>query len=140
MLKWFRFRYPEVAVEFQALEKAHVFARPALLRQLLFSILSNAFEYSDREGKGRISVRIEKSPLGAAFVCADNGIGISTEEQKHIFKKFFRGAGARELKPRGEGLGLFVAAMVAETHGWKLDVESIPHIGTTFRVTMPKLP
>ncbi len=105
------------------------------LRGLLVNLVSNAIKYS-RAG-GCVHVSVEAHAGEAVFTCADNGLGISTEDQERLFTEFFRSTNPEALQRPGTGLGLAIAAQIVTRHGGRIDVESELGIGTTFRVTLP---
>lgn len=67
---------------------------------------------------------------------ADEGPGISLEEQERLFTPFFRGGQGRRIK-RGMGLGLSIARDWAEAHGGRITLESTPGVGSIFTVWIP---
>jgi signal transduction histidine kinase len=67
----------------------------------------------------------------------DSGLGIPAAEQKEIFRKFVRGETARSQNIPGTGIGLSMALMIVEAHGGRIEVESEPGKGSTFRVVLP---
>jgi PAS domain S-box-containing protein len=104
------------------------------LDQVLTNLLLNALKY----GRGRpvhVRARID-GPL-AQIEITDEGIGITTENTRRIFDKFERAVPAHY---GGLGLGLFIARQIVEAHAGRVEVESTPGVGSTFRVTLPRLP
>jgi signal transduction histidine kinase len=71
------------------------------------------------------------------FSVQDTGIGISEDQKKRIFMKFFRGANAVRMETRGTGLGLFITKNIVEAHGGKIWFESEEGKGTIFYFTLP---
>lgn len=102
-------------------------ADAGLSRQVLTNLLSNAIKFRKPEG-GRVTVTLKKNML----TVSDTGIGMTPEEQKHIFDRFYRAEDSRTSG--GFGLGLALVKRIADVHGWKIDVESKKDIGTTFTV------
>jgi len=68
---------------------------------------------------------------------ADTGVGISPDDQAHLFDRFFRSREAVQGKVEGLGLGLYIARSLVELHGGRIWVESEPGRGSTFYVTFP---
>ena len=68
---------------------------------------------------------------------ADDGLGISEEDQAGLFSAFFRTTNPAALSESGTGLGLAIVASIAERHAGHVDVESRLGEGTTFAVTLP---
>lgn len=96
-----------------------------MLRQILNNLLSNAIKFRKPEG-GTVTITLKKN----ALVIADTGIGMTPEEQKHIFDRFYRAEESRTSG--GFGLGLALVKRIADVHGWKVDVTSVKNVGTTF--------
>ncbi len=105
------------------------------LRAVLVNLVSNAVKYS-RAG-GTVKLSLAEDAGNVVFTCADDGIGISAEDRRHLFEEFFRSTNPEALHRPGTGLGLAIAAQVVTRHGGRIDVESELGAGTTFRVTLP---
>jgi signal transduction histidine kinase len=104
-----------------------------LLGHIFTNLLSNAVKYSEPGATVRFSVDRE----GPDAVCTirDQGIGISEEDQQHLFKAFHRGSNVG-TRP-GTGLGLLLVKRCAELHGGKLQLNSRIGEGTTVTVRLP---
>ena len=105
-----------------------------LLKNVLFNLISNAIKFSPEGGKVEITVQVLNSL--AKISVKDNGIGISKEDQKHLFERFFRGHNATHIQ--GTGLGLNIVAKYVELMNGSLDFESKENKGTTFVITIPQ--
>ncbi len=112
-----------------------VYGDKAKLGEVLANFLDNAIMYTP-EG-GRIIVQAEVTNKEAIVTVVDNGVGIPKHEQKKLFKKFYRSKDARELRPDGTGLGLYVAKKVMTAHNGKVILESTPGEGSTFGFKLP---
>ena len=66
----------------------------------------------------------------------DNGIGMSSEDVKHVFERFYRADNARYSKAQGSGLGLSIAKWIIDRHGGYFDVLSRKDIGTRITVIL----
>ena len=107
------------------------------LRQVLNNLLDNAVKYTPAGGEVTVEVAVD-SPV-ARLRITDTGTGISAEEQRHIFQRFFRAESARTRSPGvgGTGLGLSICQSVVHNHGGEIHCKSFIDRGTTFTVTLP---
>ena len=107
------------------------------LAQALWNLLDNAVKYSgeshdvhvDVEGNGEVAIRVR-----------DAGYGVAPSERKQIFRKFARGAAAREHGIKGTGIGLAMVKHIVDAHGGTISVDSEPGRGSTFTMTLPSIP
>jgi heavy metal sensor kinase len=123
------------------------------LRQVVSNLLDNAIKFtaaraggqgcdpSDAARQGCITIELVRDDAArvARLRVQDNGIGISPEDQQHIFDRFFR---ADKARPRdggtgGTGLGLSICQAIVESHGGEITVASQPGNGATFTVSLP---
>jgi len=100
------------------------------------NLLSNAIRYTP-EG-GRVEAQCGAADAWAWFSVADSGIGMTEDTKSRIFERFYRDPAARRAEPRGLGLGLSIAQRLVAAHHGRLDVESQPGQGSTFRVWLPR--
>lgn len=114
------------------------------LTQVLVNLVSNANKYTDKGGDILLSAERTANQWdsqGAAEVVhiwvKDNGIGISEEDQKKIFQKFFRSEDPKTREAPGTGLGLNITRSLVEMQGGKIWFESEYRVGTTFHITVP---
>ncbi len=105
--------------------------------QVLLNLLANAAKFSDREGVGRIVVRLCIAGREARVEVRDSGPGIPLAQQAAIFEKFRQGGDTLTAKPQGTGLGLPISRQIIERLGGRLWVESVPGAGATFSFTLP---
>jgi signal transduction histidine kinase len=104
----------------------------ARVERIVVNLVSNALKYSSQE----VVVRLDQGPLGTVVLAvADRGVGISPEDLPRIFDRFFRARGTR--RPEGLGLGLYIARLLAEAHGGRVEVESELGQGSVFRLILP---
>src|SRR5690606_39065608 len=105
------------------------------LSQVLANLLSNAIKYSP--GGGEILVRVEDHGSAAEITVRDHGVGMDRDVIRHLFDRFYRGAGTATAVT-GLGLGLYITKELVEAHGGRIRAESDgPGLGSTFRVTLP---
>jgi signal transduction histidine kinase len=112
----------------------HAYVDEKLLYSILSNLLSNAIKFSPAHSPVQLTLRCE--PEAVTFQVQDQGIGIATEEQGHIYDLFTRGQNARDVL--GTGLGLAVVKRCVELHGGDIRVESQINVGTTFTVKLPQ--
>lgn len=110
-------------------------ADPDRLEQILTNLMGNALKYSPRGGP--VIVRASRDDGNVSITVADQGIGISLEEQASLFSKFYRAHNDEVRHIPGTGLGLYICDRLAELHGGAIDVDSEKGVGTTFTVSMP---
>jgi two-component system sensor histidine kinase MtrB len=109
----------------------------ARIEQVLNNLVSNALKYSP--SGTRVEVTVLREGEEALFSVSDQGIGISENEQRHLFAPFQRTRGAR-AHAQGAGLGLSVARRIVEAHGGRIEVDSHPGQGSVFQVRLPLVP
>jgi len=102
---------------------------------LLNNLLSNAVKYCEKEPV--IDIEGFSQENNIFIKVADNGIGISKNDQKHVFDKFYRASTGNIHKYKGLGLGLYYVKKIAEAHGGDVTVSSKPGKGSIFTVTIP---
>lgn len=122
---------PNQKIIFSPMKKdATVFLDKKLLRHVLINLISNAIKFSE-EGKS-ISVATSISKTEIKIAVKDEGIGISDEDKKHLFERFFRGHNASYIQ--GTGLGLNIVGKYVELMNGTLDVESEENKGSVFTI------
>lgn len=109
-------------------------ADPNRFNQMMTNYLSNALKFTP-EG-GRVAIKARKKGDFVEVSVVDNGIGISHEDQKKLFERFFQ-AEATKYTVKGTGLGLSIVKQLAEIQGGAVGVESAPKKETTFWFTLP---
>ncbi|HZU86960.1 MAG TPA: GAF domain-containing protein, partial [Anaerolineaceae bacterium] len=112
--------------------------------QVTTNLISNAYKYTPNGGRIIVGAEVADNqwdPNGAARVVHlwvnDSGIGISPEDQKKIFTKFFRSEDPKTREAPGTGLGLNITRSLVEMQGGKIWFESEFRKGTTFHFTVP---
>lgn len=128
---------PGARVEFTTLvEPVMVLADPIALREVFANLISNALHYADKDP---ICIRVEYTPTAKehVFCVSDNGPGIPTDLQPHVFEPFFRGSVAGK-RHKGRGLGLHFVASIAGRHGGRAWLESVVGQGSRFYFSLCK--
>jgi PAS domain S-box-containing protein len=106
-----------------------------LLKNILINLIGNALKFSAEGTEIRLDARV--SPAGPLVVTVkDRGIGISAEDQQHLFSSFFRGGNALNIE--GTGLGLHIVGRYAELLGGTIRLESRLGEGTSVTVEIPR--
>ena len=106
------------------------------LKEVLTNLVSNSIRYTPEGGK--VVVELRKEGGFAKILVTDNGIGISDEDQTHLFEKFYRVDNEQTKVVKGSGLGLFIAKQLVEKMGGQIGVTSKKEEGTTFYFTLPR--
>ena len=104
--------------------------------QIITNLVSNAIKYTPREGWVKISVSVV-GDSGLTTCVEDSGIGISPDDQKMLFQKFFRADNTTTREAGGTGLGLVIAKTLVELLGGSIWVESEAGSGSRFYFTLP---
>jgi len=102
---------------------------------VLNNLLSNVVRYGGSPPHARIDV--SASDQGITIHVADNGAGISEEERRQVFDKFFRGKDARKNAVKGLGLGLFYVKQIIEAHGGTVTLDGNSRKGAVFIIQIP---
>ena len=108
----------------------HVCLDEGFLNHILSNLLSNAIKYSPENSSILFDTRVENTTI--VLRVKDNGIGISPEDQKHLFERFFRASNTGNIK--GTGLGLHIVKRYVELLGGAINVKSTLNEGTEFTV------
>ncbi|MDA0206465.1 MAG: HAMP domain-containing sensor histidine kinase [Acidobacteria bacterium] len=118
-------------------ESLVVDGEPEELRAAIGNLLDNAVKYSGETIK--VLVELEKlSGRRAAIRVTDTGVGITNDELKRVFKRFYRIPGVLSTRVKGTGLGLSIVLSVAKRHGGKAYVESQGKgKGSAFTIELP---
>ncbi len=103
--------------------------------QVLFNIIQNAIQFTE---KGVITISGSKVAAGSEFKVSDTGIGMTEDQIKNIWERFYKADLSRMNTKYGEsGLGLAIVHQLVSLHGGKIDVASEYGKGTTFTVFFP---
>ncbi|WP_461150606.1 sensor histidine kinase [Spirosoma pulveris] len=110
-----------------------VWVDESLLRKILLNLLSNAIKYSGLDSV--ITLEGDCTAHHLTLTVADQGIGISAEDQLHLFERFFRARNATNIS--GTGLGLHIVRQYVELMNGRISLESELHQGTRITLTLP---
>lgn len=108
-----------------------------LLKQVLRNLVSNALKFTDA-GEVRLSAAAGPGADEVTLTVSDTGLGIAPADQERIFGEFEQVDADQSGRPAGTGLGLPFVRRVTAQLGGRLELESEPGRGSTFRVTLPR--
>jgi signal transduction histidine kinase len=146
-------RFQSCGIRLAAAGPVFVTADPTQLRVVLSELVRNSLEAAGAtsgvirrdplgtaESRGEIVVRLERTMSGenaaAILSVTDNGPGLTEKDRTHLFDPFYSGRNAG----RGLGFGLCKCRRIVSGHGGTIEVDSVPHVATTFRVIWPDEP
>lgn len=129
-------------VEHHASAPRWIVADPVRVRQIVLNLLSNAVKFT---AKGEIVVRVASRAHGdnqieVEIVVVDTGVGLSPEQIARLFQEFGQAEVSTTRKYGGTGLGLVISQRLAELHGGRMWVESVPGRGSEFHFTLVAAP
>ncbi len=104
-----------------------------LLVHAVRNVVDNAIKYT--EPTGRVEVGASARGASVAIVVSDTGHGMSTDEARHAYDRFWRAPSARAVP--GHGIGLSLVRQIVEAHGGKVHIASVPGEGSTVTMTLP---
>ena len=126
----------QVSLELDA-RPAAVWADRRMMEELIYNLTDNAIRYNVRGGSVRVAVHPVRERV---IVCVqDTGIGISKEDQEHIFERFYRVDKSRSKATGGTGLGLAIVKHIAAKHNAAITVDSELGRGTTITVSFERM-
>lgn len=109
-------------------DKAHLY-------NVILNLIDNALKYSHKTPHLKLTTRWQNGEV--QFHVADNGIGMSRDEQKRIFETFYRGQTGNVHSTKGFGLGLSYVREIVKLHHGQLNVDSTPGMGSTIGFSLP---
>lgn len=121
-------------INFTAIENIMLHADPEKIGQVLINMLTNAIKYSPQQH--RVEVSLEQQPNEVIISIRDFGIGISHEDQPHVFKRFYRTESANKGY-QGFGVGLYLCAEIISRHGGNVGIVSKINEGSRFYFSLP---
>ena len=122
-----------VALTLDQTEGAAVFD-PKWTEEAVCNLLDNALKYTPPGGS--VTVEVKNYELFSAIRVCDTGPGIAEAEQAKIFGRFYRASGAWQTE--GVGIGLYLTRQIAEKQGGYVKVDSMPGMGSTFSLYIPR--
>lgn len=111
-----------------------IYSDQFMLERILRNLLSNAFKFA----RHKVGFYCRENENSVELIISDDGKGMSDEEQKKIFKEFYRGQNEINRRIDGAGLGLAIVQKLAKLLKIKIDVQSEIEKGSVFCVTLPK--
>jgi two-component system nitrogen regulation sensor histidine kinase NtrY len=123
--------HPRVILQERYLEAPIILADRRVLARALVNLVENALEAMKDGGRLTVSVAADPDGDGAMLCVEDTGPGLSPEVRTRLFEPYF------STKSSGTGLGLAIARCAVEAHGGRIEVDSQPGRGTTFRIRLP---
>jgi two-component system sensor histidine kinase CiaH len=129
----FATRYPERKLVQSLQQDIDINGDPLLLKLLVSNLLENANKYSSREKP--VSLELVKKHEAIYLSVKDEGPGISQDEKKNVFKKFYRIGNEQTRRTKGTGLGLYLCKKIAEDHRGHIGIEQNQPQGSNFIVS-----
>ena len=109
-----------------------------VIRQVLLNLLSNAIKFTGDGGKLKVSAALDDDILMISV--ADDGVGISSQDQARVFRPFEQGENNLDRTHEGAGLGLALCKSLVELHKGHIELESEEGQGTTITFYLPQEP
>lgn len=125
---------PGQRIHFSHSGDTEVILDAAMLKHIVINLLSNAIKFSPEESS--IEILSSATEKGYQLIFCDQGIGISQEDQKHLFERFFRGGNAAHIQ--GTGLGLHIVSRYMQLLQGTIHCKSMPGSGTEFKLEFSK--
>jgi two-component system phosphate regulon sensor histidine kinase PhoR len=113
----------------------NVLADRQRLEQVFLNLLDNAVKFT--APGGQIGIQARWNDPFVIVEVKDNGMGIAAEHLSRVFERFYRVDKARSRDTGGTGLGLAIVRQIVSAHQGKIEVESFPGVGSTFRIFLP---
>lgn len=124
-----------LSIDIPARETLWVLGDEEQLYRVVANLVSNAIQYTLKNGE--VTIRLDKDDHHALIQVQDTGIGITPQEHRRIFDRFYRVKGDRSRTTGGSGLGLAIATAIAHAHQGSIQIKSIVGQGSVFTVYLP---
>lgn len=111
---------------------------PPRITQAVENLLTNAVKFTAHGGTITLRVTSENPDLAVISV-SDTGIGMTPDDQRRIFDRFYRAHVVRKNAIQGIGVGLSIVKTIVEAHGGDIAVQSQPDVGTTIALRLPRV-
>jgi signal transduction histidine kinase len=108
------------------------------LGSAVHNLLDNAVKYSP--GEKTVWITVERKEGEIKIAVRDKGVGISEQDRKYIFDRFYRAKAEISKRVKGAGLGLSLVRYIVEAHSGRVECESSPGEGSTFSIHIPVEP
>ncbi|RCW37602.1 hybrid sensor histidine kinase/response regulator transcription factor [Marinilabilia salmonicolor] len=107
------------------------------MEKVFFNLLSNAFKVVQDE-VGKVSLEVIDQQGEVDIIVSDNGVGMTPEEAKYVFDRFYQTGSADLNTAKGTGIGLALTKMLVEEHGGRISIKSEKDKGTAFTISLKK--
>lgn len=108
---------------------------PVMMRRVLDNLLDNAVKHAP--APARVEIAAQVAGGGLDIEVRDDGPGMAAHVAERAFEPFYRGDASRDRRTGGVGLGLSLVRRIVEAHGGRVELDTAPERGTTFRVHLP---
>lgn len=125
----------EVKISITCSPDLRITANGGLLEQALLNLIDNAIKYSLPQNSVEIEAEIKNGCCRLSVT--DHGMGVDKKHFDRLFERFYRVDEARSRKIGGTGLGLAIVKHIARAHNGNIEVQSVPHEGSTFTLVLP---
>jgi signal transduction histidine kinase len=132
---WIRSKGFEVSLHIEETVDEQMWDRDAVSRALL-NLIDNAVKYSGDEKL--LTIALRQTTEHVILEVQDRGIGIASNDLLHIFEPYYRAQFSDTQTRRGAGLGLTLVHQIVASHGGRIEVDSTPGSGSTFRLLFPR--
>lgn len=127
-----------VQIASQITPDIEISADETLMMRVIINLITNGIKYRKTDiPDPQVKVFLTHTDHSIELSVADNGIGIADENQKHVFRRFYKVDKSRNRKGESFGLGLAMVKWIVEAHGGSIKLESKVGEGSTFTVTLP---